>query len=423
MDCVVEKVSQLHDTVKPNYPDLDARFNPLPTSRNLQALLKSNGIDVVVNKMNMEVELFVDGQMLDKTAEQKRSLLIDVCVRGGFKKEILADHLMSLAENNSYHPFANYLHESNWDGIDRMTPVIDAMNAKDKELASCVMRKFFIAVVASVFETPFSSKLIPVLQGGQSFRKTAFIKRFASVFEGAFLEGQEINPDSKDSVISCINSLIVELGELERTSRNSQGSLKAFITKEVDTVRPPYGAKDIKKPRQTSFIATVNVTGFLRDETGSSRYAVIELAAPIDMELVNRTLGWRYDNGRLSHRHPAELKQFWLQAYELYRSGESWHLTDTELELAAKVNNEHNAKSSYYEAIVERFLIDDPEKYVWEWVTASEVCKHINVHVDKNRIVGKELKRLAQEEGAIESKAGRSNTTLYRLPVSVRIAA
>ncbi|WP_052771954.1 VapE domain-containing protein [Vibrio mexicanus] len=422
MECITERVGHSHETTTPNYPDLDARFNPLPTSRNLQALLKGNRIDVVVNKMNMEVELSIDGKMLNKTADQKRSLLIDVCLRGGLKKEILTDHLMSLAENNSYHPFANYLNENEWDGIDRISPVINAMNAKDKELASCVMRKFFIAVVASVFETPFSSKLIPVLQGGQSFRKTAFIKRFATVFEGAFLEGQEINPDSKDSVISCINSLIVELGELERTSRNSQGSLKAFITKEVDTVRPPYGAKDIKKPRQTSFIATVNVTGFLRDETGSSRYAVIELEAPIDMESVNQTLGWCYDNGRLSHQNPIELKQFWLQVYELYKSGESWHLTDTELELAAKVNNEHNAKSSYYEAIVDRFLVDDPDKYIWEWVTASEVCKLINTHIDKNRIVGKELKRLAQEEKAIESKTGRSNATLYRLPVSVRIS-
>ncbi|QIA63558.1 virulence-associated E family protein [Vibrio astriarenae] len=423
MECIAEGIDQPNENTKPNYPDLDARFNPLPTSRNLQALLSSNRIDVVVNKMNMEVELFVDGRMLNKTAEQKRSLLIDVCLRGGLKKEILTDHLMSLAENNSYHPFANYLEESGWDGKDRIGILIEAMNAKDSELAYCVMRKFFIAVVASIFETPFSSKLIPVLQGGQSFRKTAFIKRFASVFEGAFLEGQEINPDSKDSVISCINSLIVELGELERTSRNSQGSLKAFITKEVDTVRPPYGAKDIKKPRQTSFIATVNVTGFLRDETGSSRYAVIELDTPIDMEVVNQTLGWRYDNGRLKHLYPDELKQFWLQVYELYKSGESWHLTEKELELAARVNNEHNAKSSYYEAIVERFLIDNPDKYIWEWVTASEVCKYINVHIDKNRVVGKELKRLAQDEGAIEFKSGRSNSSLYRLPVSVRVVS
>ena len=70
------------------------------------------------------------------------------------------------------------------------------------------------------------------------------------------------------SKISQLKSQI-ELGELERSTKNSQGALKAFISKEVDTVRPPYSRVDVKKPRQSHFIATVNETDFLKDQTGN----------------------------------------------------------------------------------------------------------------------------------------------------------
>jgi predicted P-loop ATPase len=159
-------------------------------------------------------------------------LLLNYCYKAGFLKTILDDHLLALAQGNKFHPFANYLSNDAWDGKERIEPLIEAMNAKHNDLANAVMKKFFISVVAAVYEPVFSSKLIPVIQGDQSFRKTAFIKRFANMLEGSFLEGQEINPDNKDSVLSSIKSLIVELGELERTSKNNQGSLKAFITKE-----------------------------------------------------------------------------------------------------------------------------------------------------------------------------------------------
>lgn len=62
----------------------------------------------------------------------------------------------------------------------------------------------------------------------------------------------------------------------------------------MDSVRPPYHPRDVKKPRQSHFIATVNGTGFLKDLTGNFRYAAIELIGKIDIDRVNQILGWTY---------------------------------------------------------------------------------------------------------------------------------
>jgi predicted P-loop ATPase len=232
---------------------------------------------------------------------------------------------------------------------------------------------------------------------------------------GAFLEGHELNPDIKDSVISCIKSLIVEVGEFERTSKNAQGSQKAFLGLEVDTVRPPYGRVDIKKPRATSFIGTVNGTGFLRDDTGSSRYAVIELEKRIDMDTVNELLGWEYDNGRLTLRDPERLRQFWLEVLWLFNNGATWHLTDAELEQVARLNKQHDAKTSFYDILNDKFVDVEMSTRHIEWMTATQVCEYCEISKTNVRQVGKALKQLANDE-LIESKSGRANKTFYGLP-------
>jgi predicted P-loop ATPase len=414
MDYYADPV-EVPQSTTPYFPDLNERGKPLNTSRNLTALLNSCGLKLAINRMTMEIELFEHGKLLNISFEAKRSKMIDACSMHGFQKSVLDDHLTAIAEQNSYHPLEAHLEGGVWDGESRIKPLIAAMNAKHPEVAEFVMTKFFVSVIASVYQYNFSTKLVPIIQGDQSFRKTAFIKRFASMLDGAFLEGHEVNPDNKDSVISCIKSLIVEMGEFERTSKNSQGSLKAFLTREVDTVRPPYGRVDIKKPRATNFIGTVNGSEFLRDDTGSSRYAVIELEKRIDMDAANELLGWEYNNGRLTLRFPERLRQFWLEVLWLFNNGATWHLTDAELEQVAVLNKQHDAKTSFYDILNDKFVDVDMSTRHNEWMTATQVCEYCEISKTNVRQVGKALKQLANDE-LIESKSGRANKTLYDLP-------
>lgn len=409
---------------RPIFSDIAIGSNGSPrivnTADNLQALSKYIGVGFRFNMMEFEPETHdLTGTKIYLSYDQLRSELISAASRFSLLKSAIDDHLVALSENNKYHPIKHWLDDGDWDGIARVNSAISCLNAKHEELAQVVIKRWLVGCVASVYEPTFKSKLVPVLQGAQSYRKTAFVERIASVMPRAFLEGAELNPDNKDSVLSCVRSWIVELGELERTNKNSQGSLKAFITKSIDTTRPPYAKNDIKKPRQTHFIATVNGDNFLKDETGSSRFVVLSMAKAANMDQLNTILGWSFDGtGSIKQPNPELLKQFWLEVKAMYLDGVGWMLTEKETTLAQSVNEPYNDKGSWYEYIKDQYVTDDnfPNNSSSNWITAGELVKDDDkLSSRETGLVGKALRKLANE-GVIETRTLRANRTEYRFP-------
>jgi predicted P-loop ATPase len=403
----------------PNFPDTLPSDGDkiLNTDANLLALTEFVGVGFRLNMMTFEPEVFDkgNGDRLNLSGEQIRSSLQSEAVRHSLTKQAVDDHMQALSEKVKYHPVKEWLDSGNWDGVNRIDKVIDCINASNLVLAQLVLKRWLVGVVASLYEPSFKSKLVPILQGEQSFRKTAFIERLALILPQSFLEGAELNPDNKDSVLSCIKSLIVELGELERTNKNSQGSLKAFITKSLDTVRPPYARTDIKKPRQTHFIATVNGKDFLKDETGSSRFCVIEMEEPANMDMVNQILGWQYDGtGSLKQVKPELLRQFWLEVNELYQSGYGWMMSDNEIKLTAQVNEPYNDKGCWYDYILGAYLSSDEKTVLDQWKCAADlVAEDPKLNAVSTKLIGKALAKLYREK-YLECKTRGGGTKLYR---------
>ena len=115
---------------------------------------------------------------------------------------------------------------------------------------------------------PYGADGVLVIQNPQGAGKTLLFSKLA-LYADWFAEGISIDLDKKDSVIQATGCWIAELGELDSTLKREQLSLKAFITSRTDTYRQPYARAATRKPRRTSFCATVNPTEFLNDETGS----------------------------------------------------------------------------------------------------------------------------------------------------------
>jgi predicted P-loop ATPase len=397
------------------FPDTrSSRGQPviLNTADNLATLIEFYGFSAKVNLMNLETEVFHQGVFLG-SSDRSRSKLVSLCSIHGVPKSAIDDHLIAIAESNTYHPVLNWLNGDEWDGIERVDDVINCLQAKDKKVANTVLKRWLVGCVASLVTNNFKSKLIPVLQGDQSFRKTSFIERLAMVIDGAFLEGAELNPDNKDSVLSVIRSWIVELGELERSTANSQGSLKAFTTKMTDTVRPPYARADIKKKRQTSLIATVNGSDFLKDRTGNSRYAVIPLIGVTDMERLNQILGWEYKStGELILVDEYKLRQFWLEVrYLLEHNNYSWNLSETERALVEETSNQYLDKGEHYVLICEHLASCSTKQC--DWMTSKQICSLIGINVSKANVVGKAL-TMMNSEGKLDRKfSGGVNKYLF----------
>ncbi|MCO4200417.1 virulence-associated E family protein [Aeromonas hydrophila] len=396
-------------------PDMGPTGRPIKTSANLCALIQFQAWSPRYNLMTGEPELAgADGERLGGSEAGQRSALVDACQLAGVPDAAIEEHLIAICERYSYHPVRHWLERgAPWDGKPRIDAVIATLNAANPAYASAVLHAWLVGCVAALYHPRWCSKLVPVLAGAQSFCKSAWISRLAAVVPGSTLDCS-INPDRPDDVRRAVSAWIVELAELESTTRHEAGSLKAFLTRESDCFRLPYARSMTTKKRQTSFIATVNGSDFLKDTTGNARFAVIELAAAADVEGLNSILGWSWNTGRLSQTDPEQLRQFWLEVRERYESGATWFLDDETAALAATANDAHTDKGPFYEVIYHHHLSRPLASS--EWLTASELCARHGEKLSMASNWGKALRMLASE-GKLQSRKERSNRTEYLLPV------
>jgi predicted P-loop ATPase len=108
---------------------------------------------------------------------------------------------------------------------------------------------------------------------------------------------------------------IVECAELESLKGNSVERLKAFLSREVDRYRPPYGRHSIDSKRQCVFCGTTNNLEYLRDLAGNRRYWPVR-ASTCDTAAVTR-----------------DRDQLWAEAKARFDQGENWWLAG-DLQLA-----------------------------------------------------------------------------------------
>ncbi len=373
----------------------------LNTADNLKALLKSTGYQAKLNKMTLEPDIF-KGKVCMGSPDIVRSELVSLASIYTLPKSAIDDHFNAVAHESSYHPIADWL-AGEWDRKPRVEAVLNCLETKNPALSNIVLLHWLVGCVACLFVGNFKSKLVPVLQGEQSFKKTAFVERIANVMPSAFLEGAELNPDNKDSVLTVIRSWIVELGELERSTKNCQGALKAFVTRACDTVRPPYARNDIKKDRQTNLIATVNGTDFLKDETGNTRYAVIELVGETDMDTLNNILGWEYKaTGELTLNQPENLRQFWLEVkHKFMVEHHPWMLSSDIQAQVSQESSKYVDKGNWYNLLNDH--LEECTGKAREWLSTKQICEVINADTSKGNMIGKALNQLTKD-GKLEKK-------------------
>lgn len=415
------EVPAYHEQPKPkggcNFTDWSGgeKPKPLATNTNLSDLLAHCGMGLRVNQMNLALEVVdCNGALIGSDWNVTRSDLVTSAVLNALPKVAIDDHAANVAAKNAYHPVKQWLDGGKWDGVKRVERVIDCIPSADPAFTRTVMTKWLVSCIAALYEQRFSTKLTPVLKGDQSFKKTAFVSRLASVVDGAFLEGLSLDPTNKDSVSATIKSWVCELGEIGQTTRKGNDALKAFLTMSQDKIRLPYDRAETIKRRQTCFIGTVNDDHFLRDESGSTRFAVVEMTAPVQLDAVNELLGWSWSGGRLRHDKPELLRQFWLEVKALYNGGAGWALTEQEQERACAVNDAFSDKSPQYQYLIEAHL--SVPHYGKRWITASDLVNLRGENTGMSTRWGKALTLLAKE-GAIERREVRSRRVEYLLPM------
>ena len=217
-----------------------------------------------------------------------------------------------------------------------------------------------------------------------------------------FAEGVSIDLNNKDTVIQSTGVWIAEMGELDSTLKREQSALKAFLTAARDTYRMPYARAQIRKPRRTSFCATVNPKEFLNDETGSRRFWVIHPNG-IDVERIRGlSADW--------------LKQMWRQVYEqLYLPNpQGFRLTKEERAMLQAENGQYEKPLPGEIEIMDRLNFEAPER-MWKWRKVSELLNGACVRGVSAAQAGKVLAKLAKTDSRVQMK-NVHNVRQYRLP-------
>lgn len=191
--------------------------------------------------------------------------------------QLVFDALTYLAEKNAYHPVKEMLEAlPEWDAKNRLdTWLKDHFEAEGHpEYLAQVFRKWVVAMVMRVYRPGVKFDWMPIFEGKQGIGKSSIGRLL--VGDKWFLDWLPDLSD-KDSALALQGNWVVEFGELATLRKNELEANKAFITRVMDKVRPPYGRKQIEIPRQCVFFGTTNADTYLKDETGNRRFKPVKV--------------------------------------------------------------------------------------------------------------------------------------------------
>ncbi len=195
------------------------------------------------------------------------------------KKDVIYDALTVVACQNSYDPVKDMLDGlPEWDQTLRLdTWLKENFEAKgcDEYLAQ-VFRKWMVAMVMRAYRPGSKFDWMPIFEGTQGIGKSSFGRLL--VGDKHFLDWLP-NLNDKDAALNLQGMWGVEMGELSQFRRNELESIKAFVSRTVDKVRPPYGRKLMESYRRCVFFGTTNKAKYLIDDTGNRRFKPVEVGS------------------------------------------------------------------------------------------------------------------------------------------------
>lgn len=263
---------------------------------------------------------------------------ISLHYQGLSSRQTIDDAFSEVVVNNRFHQVNDWLKLQVWDGTSRADRLlIDFLGAEDSEYTREITKYFLLAAIARVQDPGCKFDQCLVLTGPQGIGKSTVLARLG----GRWFNDSIVTMQGKDALEQLQGSWIIELAEMQAANRAENDMIKAFISRQVDKFRAPYGRRTEEYPRQCVFAATTNDDVFLKDRTGARRFWVIQCPGggnkPLD-QLDSNYVG-----------------QVWAELMEIYKKGMSLYPGDAVMAEAQRLQKE-SSEGSELEGQIQEYL-------------------------------------------------------------------
>lgn len=262
-----------------------------------------------------------------------------------------------------YNPFVEYFRNlPPWDGVDHIAQVAQMVHiSSDHALFTEHLRKWIVAMVASLLHEEVVNHEILVFIGRQGNYKTTFFNRLLPPqLQNYFYTKTNNNRLTKDDLLTLSEFAIICLEEIDQLRPSELNQLKAMVTLKTVNERASYGRNKERRPHIASFCGTGNNLRFLTDPTGNRRWIAVEVQEIDD-----------------PHTHAIPYDGLYSQALALLEQGFRYWFDPHETELLNQQNEAFEASNLEEELIHTHFRRPSPgERGIF--ATTAHILASIN---------------------------------------------
>lgn len=186
--------------------------------------------------------------------------------------ETLAQAVQLAAHAAEHHPVRDYLQRcrAEWDHQSRIRGFLRALGAQETKAHRLELALWLAGAAArGMRDEPVKLDSMLILEGPQGTGKSTVVK----ILGGEWAMDTPLDMDQpREAYMMLSGSWICEWPELTSFVKTAPEKLKAFLSKEFDDFRLPYGRNMTHLVRHCAFIGTTNDDMYLRDDTGNRRF-------------------------------------------------------------------------------------------------------------------------------------------------------
>ncbi len=262
---------------------------------------------------------------------------------GLYNPRMLDDAVTLHFERHAVNPLLQILDSLQWDGKPRVHEFLhDIMKCSDTPYYRECSRLIFAGGIWRAYRPGCKFDDMIVLIGKQGGGKSTIV-RWLNIEDRFFREIKTIN--GKEGIEAIRGVWIGEVAELMAMTRVKEAeAVKAYITSQEDSYRPPY-AKHVKTiPRRCCFIGTTNNSQFLTDKTGNRRFY------PVKCNVDGYIL---LDNEKKVREY---IRQAWAEAVHMFRENNLQPFAKKELLEDIRVEQENAMEDDWRIGAIEDYL-------------------------------------------------------------------